>query len=405
MDIVQLITVMIKCIRRNRPSKDGETLPDPKCCCCNRRYRNPIYLQCGHTINKRCIARQKSFGTGKCVVCNKTYNVKAAEKFPPNYFLERLAALARCHQFAVKLKEKKPTCEFDDHVEITYAITYCSVCKLHFCEKCKKLHDKIPEALKHEVYFSETDKTEKLLNINFQFCKEHLDVKISSWCFECKLAVCANCCNKDHKVCDISKRARDVEKTVRKMDTELINYMSTIETNRNVVKENEKHLETKAKCEPEADSQLRLNVIKGKIQDIYNQCLYLQRDIQLLIKHGVDTEMASSLKHLKIQWKNIQSASDNIYDRPDSSSSSERSSVVDSVSGRSTPASSLEEKTGSLLNVDFTSNPTKNSRRTAVRFRDDEDIYVNEVKKMRFRKKIKFTLKKILPKFLFTFCR
>ena len=389
MDIVQLITVMIKCISRNRPSKDGETLPDPKCCCCNRRYRNPIYLLCGHTINKRCIARQKSYGTGRCVVCKESYNVKAAEKFPPNYFLERLAALARCHQFAVKLKEKKPACEFDDHEEKINAITYCSECKLHFCENCKKLHDKIPEALKHEVYFSETDKTEKLLNINFQFCKEHSDKKICSWCFECNLAVCSNCCNKDHEVCDISKRARDIEKTVRKMDTDLIDYMSTFEANQKVIKENEKHFETRAKCEPEADSQIRFNVIKGNIHDIYKQCLYLQRDIQLLIKHGVDTDMASSLKHLKIQWKNIQSASNDIYDRPDSSSSSERSSVLDSVSERSTAASSLEEKTGSLRNVDFTSNPTKKSRRTAVRFRDDEDIYVNEVKKMRFRKKNK----------------
>ena len=274
-------------------------------------------------------------------------------------------------------------------MENTYAITYCSVCKLHFCEKCKKLHDKIPEALKHEVYFSETDKTEKLLNMNFQFCKEHSDQKICSWCFECNLAVCSNCCNKDHEVCDISKRARDIEKTVRKMDTDLIDYMSTFEANQNVIKENEKHFETRAKCEPEADSQLRFNVIKGNIHDIYKQCLYLQRDIQLLIKHGVDTDMASSLKHLKIQWKNIQYASNDIYDRPDSSSSSERSSVLDSVSERSTAATSLEEKTGSLLNVDFTSNPTKKSRRTAVRFRDDEDMYVNEVKKMRFRKKNK----------------
>ena len=326
---MQLITVMIKCIRRNRASKGGETLPDPKCYCCNKSYRNPVYLRCGHTINKECIARRKSFGTGKCVVCKEPYNVKAAEKYPPNYFLERLAALARCHQFAVKLKEKKTTCEFFEHVEKTYAISYCSVCKLHFCWECKKLHDKIPEALKHEVYFSETDKTEKLLNINFQFCKEHPDEKISSWCFECNLAVCAraNCCNSDHRVCDIFTQAQHVKKIIRKMDTDLINYMSTIEAKQNNISD--------------AGSQIRLNIIKGNLNDIYKQCLYLQRDIELLIKHGVDTEIVLSLQHLKIQWKNIQSASDDFYDLPESSSSSESSFDLDSVRSIATSSQNI----------------------------------------------------------------
>ncbi|XP_062587807.1 uncharacterized protein LOC134249471 isoform X2 [Saccostrea cucullata] len=297
---------------------------DIKCCSCDKRFIYPVYLPCGHTICKSCVEAQRPFG--KCSICKEPFNVKA-HTFPRNPLFERLASIVRCNKYLDKLK-RNPFCNFDDdHVKDISAVLYCGICKLRICQKCKILHDKVPEARKHEVYLSGSTLQESEYISKITKCEFHIDNKITRWCSDCQLPACSKCCPCEHMLINISKAAKSAEREIRKMQSRYKETMSVVQTQQENVKGHEKTLGLK----------LRYNVIKNSIGDVHIQTFYLLYEINLLLSFGGGAEKLQALPHLVKQQKSIQKTTENIKTRPesDSSSSNDRSSFLDSDSSKS----------------------------------------------------------------------
>ncbi|XP_061166789.1 uncharacterized protein LOC133175695 [Saccostrea echinata] len=294
-----------------------------KCCSCDKHFVYPVYLPCGHTICKSCVKRQRP--VGKCSICKEMFNVKA-HTFPRNPLFERLASIVRCRKYLDKLK-RNPYCNFDDdHVENVSALMYCANCKLRLCQTCKHLHDKVPEARKHEVYLSGINFEESEYFSKISKCEFHIGYEITKWCSDCRLTACSECCPCDHQLIDISKAARSAEREIKQMQTRYKEAMSIVKTQQENVKGHEKTL----------GWILRYNVIKSSIGDVHNQTFYLLYEINLLLLFGGDADKLIALPCLLKQQYFIQKTTKNIQTRPVSDlSSNDRSSLTDSDSSRS----------------------------------------------------------------------
>lgn len=377
---------------------------DLRCCCCHKQFINPVYLPCGHTIDNRCVHRQKP--CGKCPICKECFNGKAEKAFPENLFLQRLAAIARCRKFTALLSSN-PSCNFDDHGIDAAASVFCAVCKFRFCERCKALHDKIPETRKHEMYFSENEEKEKAIIEKGNLCKFHNGKKIKSWCFECKLLACVDCCPCNHDLVDISKAAKDAKDKVMQIYKNLGQTITTIRKQQEIIKGNENDLKFENDDHPSA--ALRFNVIKGSVDDVYLQCFYLHDEIKKMLAFGGDTELLNALKFLVIQHENIHKTSRSTEPRPESSVSSDRSSSSNHDSSALDERQSLASNqlidtsvTLDYQNEMFDGGSQKIKKRdAAVIPENNENIYMNEVSlfagikndiRHDFRSKATFTL-------------
>ena len=81
---------------------------------------------------------------------------------------------------------------------------YCSECKIIFCDKCQREHNK-EENIKH-----------KIINVNYLdfFCFEHTK-SFDNICLECQQNLCSECLNvhnKNHKIINFNDKIFDVNK-------------------------------------------------------------------------------------------------------------------------------------------------------------------------------------------------
>lgn len=363
-----------------------------KCLCCDRPFNNPVYLPCGHTINKQCMKKQRP--VGKCILCKEPFNVRAHE-FPRNRLFEKLASIAMCRKIQSKLK-RNPYCTFDeDHIKKVLAHIYCAMCKYRLCQKCKSLHDKVPESRKHDVYYPESDRHEIDILTRSTRCDFHEDQEIVKWCSDCHLPACTKCCPCEHNLSDISKAAKDAEDKLRLIQRNFSETLSTVETQQGCLKRNGIHFQFEVKENKISDTRLvlRYNVIKNSIEDVHVQTYYLLYEIDLLLSHGGNIDKLSALLFILKQQKSIQKSSENIEPRSDSSSSSStQSSLSDSGSSRNVSLTDTIQSTpGTETHFRYQNelvyqNQRFVDRRRAINPREfevsAENIYSNEVWKV-----------------------
>lgn len=345
-----------------------------RCDCCTKKLVNPVYLPCGHTTDKRCVHKQKPFG--KCPICKQYFNGEA-QSFPENSFLQRLADVARCRKFTAKLLSN-PSCNFDDHSTAVVASAICVICKLQLCERCKSLHDKVSGAKKHELYFSNDGGQEKAIIDKGNICKYHAGKRIIVWCTECKLPACVDCCPCDHRLVDVLKAAKNAEDKIREMQRELENSLPDIETQQQIITENEKKIKSKNDDDHFsifASAALRFNVIKGSVDDVYLQCLYLHDEIKKILAFGGELELLMAMKSLVIQHENIKKTLKSMESRPESSISSDRSSSLNN------DFLVLDESQRLYYQNEMFDVGSQNikKREAVVIAENDENMYMNEV--------------------------
>lgn len=372
-------------IYRNKTRILKEPILELMCHCCNKRFVNPVYLPCGHTIDKRCVHKQKPFG--KCPVCKQYFNGQA-QSFPENSFLQRLADVARCRKFTAKLLSN-PSCNFDEHRVAVVASAICAMCKLQLCERCKSLHDKVSGAKKHELYLSNNGEQEKIIIDMENICKYHDGKRIIFWCSECKLPACTDCCPCDHRLVDVSKAAKVEEDKIRGLQREIENSLPDIEFQLKIINESEKKIKSQNDDDhfsSFASAALRFNVMKGSVDDVYLQCLYLRDEIKKILAFGGDIELLTAIKFFVIQHENLRKALKSIEPRPQSSISSDRSSSSNPHSSvldeRQSVASDNSIDTAVALdyqNEMFDVGSQKKKREAVVIPQNEENIYMNEV--------------------------
>jgi hypothetical protein len=327
---------------------------------------------------------------GKCTICKQSFNVKAHE-FPRNRLFEKLAFIDKRRRIKAKLKVK-PYCDFDeDHVKTVLAHIYCAMCKHRLCQKCKTLHDKVPESRKHEVYYAGSDRHENEVLSRSKKCDFHKNEEIVKWCSDCHLLACSKCCPCEHNLSDISKAAKDAEDKLRLIQSNFSEVLSTVRTQQKFLQQHGKYfqLDAKGNKTPGTKFALRYNVIKSSIDDVHIQTYYILYEINLLLSHGEDIDKLSAFAFILKQQKSIQKSSEIIEPRPaSSSSSSTRSSLEDSDSSRNvsfadpftiqpTPGAETSRRTEShYQNIRFQKRKAINPREFE---RSAENLYSNEV--------------------------
>ncbi|XP_048254986.1 transcription intermediary factor 1-beta-like [Haliotis rufescens] len=85
--------------------------------------------------------------------------------------------------------------------ETTPATSWCSVCDDALCERCIRVHRRIPSSRHHDVV--DLSRETKVKVKRKVMCKIHKDENIKYICKDCKTAVCQTCCTIHHRKCDL----------------------------------------------------------------------------------------------------------------------------------------------------------------------------------------------------------
>ncbi|XP_046345070.2 protein wech-like [Haliotis rufescens] len=89
----------------------------------------------------------------------------------------------------------------DLKIRPTAATSWCSVCDDTLCERCIRVHKRIPSSRHHDVvHVSGEAKVKVKTKV---MCKVHKDENIKYICKDCKTAVCQTCCKIHHRNCDL----------------------------------------------------------------------------------------------------------------------------------------------------------------------------------------------------------
>ncbi|XP_046550667.1 protein wech-like [Haliotis rubra] len=100
--------------------------------------------------------------------------------------------------------------------ETTPATSWCSVCDDALCERCIRVHQRIPSSRHHDLV-DLSGETKVKVNRKVM-CKVHKDENIQYLCKDCKTAVCQTCCIIHHRKCGL---VVEIEIEIPAMKTEL----------------------------------------------------------------------------------------------------------------------------------------------------------------------------------------
>ncbi|XP_025114005.1 protein PML-like isoform X2 [Pomacea canaliculata] len=187
-------------------SKMATTSPDNRakeleCPVCNNHFIMPKILPCGHLVCRHCIIFLiSSKNELHCPVCRHTIieqkmqNIKCpsaiADSLPTDIAMDALA-------MSVDVLGQKPECCVCDGVKADFI---CLQCRDLLCSLCINAHEKLSATRNHCVENLRTVSAERLAANGSAVCADHGE-KLSFYCPNHNLAVCASCAIKEHKTC------------------------------------------------------------------------------------------------------------------------------------------------------------------------------------------------------------
>ncbi|XP_048255024.1 protein wech-like isoform X5 [Haliotis rufescens] len=194
------------------------------CTICTEVFDKPCTLVCNHTFCRKCVVnytktRPEAISAKSllCPFCRKMTKVSAPERpveewaddFKPIFIIQGLL-----DSFGPESKDTTDCSYCREEGETTPATSWCSVCDDALCERCLRMHKRIPSTNHHDVVdlSGETKVKRKVM------CKVHKDENIKYICKDCKTAVCQTCCTIHHRKCDL---VVEIESEIPSMKTEL----------------------------------------------------------------------------------------------------------------------------------------------------------------------------------------
>ncbi|XP_048254672.1 protein wech-like [Haliotis rufescens] len=196
------------------------------CTICTEVFDKACTLVCNHTFCRKCVVnytktRPEAISAKSllCPFCSKMTKVSAPERpveewaddVKPIFVIQGLL-----DSFGPGSKDTTHCSYCKEEGETTPATSWCSVCDDALCERCIRVHRRIPSSRHHDVVdlFGET----KVRVKRKVMCKVHKDQNIKYICKDCKKAVCQTCCTIHHRKCDL---VVEIESEIPAMKTEL----------------------------------------------------------------------------------------------------------------------------------------------------------------------------------------
>ncbi|XP_046584614.1 E3 ubiquitin-protein ligase Midline-1-like [Haliotis rubra] len=196
------------------------------CSICTEVFDKPCTLVCNHTFCRKCVVnytktRREAISAKSllCPFCRKMTKVSDPEKpveewaddVQPIFVIQGLL-----DSFGPGSKDTTNCSYCKEEGETTPATSWCSVCDDALCERCTRMHQRIPSSRNHDIVDLSSETKVKVKRK--VMCKVHKDENIKYLCKDCKTAVCQTCCIIHHRKCDM---VVEIESEIPAMKTEL----------------------------------------------------------------------------------------------------------------------------------------------------------------------------------------
>ncbi|XP_048255033.1 protein wech-like [Haliotis rufescens] len=196
------------------------------CTICTEVFDKPCTLVCNHTFCRKCVVsytktRPEAISAKSllCPFCSKMTKVSAPERpveewaddVKPSFVIQGLL-----DSFGPGSKDTTHCSYCKEEGETTPATSWCSICDDALCERCIRVHRRIPSFRHHDVV--DMSGETKVRVKRKVMCKIHKDESIKYICKDCKTAVCQKCCTIHHRKCDL---VVEIESEIPAMKTEL----------------------------------------------------------------------------------------------------------------------------------------------------------------------------------------
>ncbi|XP_046361742.2 tripartite motif-containing protein 2-like [Haliotis rufescens] len=203
------------------------------CTICTEVFVNPCTLVCYHTFCRKCVVnytktRPEAISAKSliCPFCSKLTKVPEPERpveewahdVKPSFVMQGLL-----DSFGPASKDTTYCAYCKEDGETTPAAVWCSVCDDALCEKCVRVHSRIPSTRHHDV--TDLCGEVKVQRMRKVMCDEHKQECIEFVCKDCRKAVCHKCCTLHHRKCDL---VVTIESEILPMKTELTKKKETL---------------------------------------------------------------------------------------------------------------------------------------------------------------------------------
>ncbi|XP_061166866.1 uncharacterized protein LOC133175771 [Saccostrea echinata] len=341
-----------------------------RCPCCLKIYDEPCYLQCGHTMNKKCIRRK--IPIVRCFICNESFHCESSTA-GKNRFAKDLA-LKITQRKITKLLLDNPKCSLSQHMgEI--AVRYCDRCEMRMCIICNQFHHMNPTTKKHKVYeVGEmiAENCQDDINVNKDLnCEHHENEIIQNWCLDCKLPACEETCS-EHHLQSISRQAADAETKIKILKKKSDEGLSEVKLRFKEVKTVIEQL--KADGHYEDLDVSKLDWAKQKCKNVIKLYEVLLREVTLLLNKGNELHKCYASSFLSLQQQSIQESTESIASESQSGSARSSASTDSDVSLRTQPYMNINPRQSMMLNILSDRSTYMNVKRRS------NGLYANELK-------------------------
>ncbi|XP_046584600.1 tripartite motif-containing protein 45-like [Haliotis rubra] len=181
------------------------------CTICTEVFDKPCTLVCNHTFCRKCVVnytktRREALSAKSllCPFCRKMTKVSDpkrpveewADDVKPSFVIQGLL-----DSFGPGSKDTTNCSYCKEEGETIPATSWCSVCDDALCERCTRMHQRIPSFRHHDVVDLSGETRVKVKRK--VMCKVHKDENIKYLCKDCKTAVCQTCCTIHHRKCEL----------------------------------------------------------------------------------------------------------------------------------------------------------------------------------------------------------
>ncbi|XP_046584631.1 protein wech-like isoform X2 [Haliotis rubra] len=213
------------------------------CTICTEVFDKPCTLVCNDTFCRKCVVnytktRPEAISAKSllCPFCRKMTKVSDPERpveewaddVKPIFIIQGLL-----DSFGRGSKDTTNCSYCKEEGETTPATSLCSVCDDALCERCTRMHQRIPSTRHHDVV-DMSGETRVKVNRKVM-CKVHKNKRIKYLCKDCNSAVCQTCCTIHHRKCEL---VVEIELEIPAMKTELRKNKKNLLNKHNEMKTN-----------------------------------------------------------------------------------------------------------------------------------------------------------------------
>ncbi|XP_067651094.1 uncharacterized protein [Haliotis asinina] len=235
------------------------------CTICTEVFDKPCTLVCNHTFCRKCVVsytktRPEAISAKSllCPFCSKTTKVSDPER-PVEEWADDVKPIFVIQGLLDSFgpgSEDTAHCSYcKEEGETNPATTWCFICDDALCERCTRMHKRIPSTRHHDVVdFSEETKIKVQRQV---MCKVHKDENLKFLCKDCKTAVCQTCCTIHHRKCDL---VVEIESEIPAMKSELRRNKENSLKKHHHMKTHVAKLKSRVKEEMSVYSQIQSNI-------------------------------------------------------------------------------------------------------------------------------------------------